>query len=121
MEGPTDANAPTGTGTGTPTDVVHLLQREVSKIGLQKHHGIPVDETQAMQARELFAANAGEDIVAALDVLLASDRCVAAFLPPRRFPVSFQPLSTFLSRISSIVSVKSLYISCSPCFGIRPR
>lgn len=59
---------------------VQLLQKEVAKIGLQKHHGIPVDETQANQARETFAgADPGQDVLAALDRLLLCDRWVVDF------------------------------------------
>lgn len=51
------------------------LQKEVAKIGLLKHHGIPVDGDVANAARAMVVdAGAGEDVVAALDRLLLSER-----------------------------------------------
>ena len=51
------------------------LQKEVAKIGLLKHHGIPLDGGMAGAVRKLMAdAGAAEDVVVALDKLLQSER-----------------------------------------------
>ena len=52
---------------------VRTLQREVAKIGLLKHHGIPLDDEQARKARETFTdSGVADDVVAAFDKLLVS-------------------------------------------------
>ena len=52
---------------------LRTLQREVAKIGLLKHHGIPLDDEQARKARETFTdSDVADDVVAAFDKLLVS-------------------------------------------------